>query len=186
MMTRKSGLAAISAAVLLAACGQGGGAKTTGMINSCAVLDTADAPALIGVAFDAPESLRDQDAGEDMGKMSSCGLTSTAPDNEPSDLAGMAAQMQNTWFVTLMAWTWPGEDSARGYMDSMRQSDMLGSAPENVADLGDDAVWNGSMHVRRGNVTLSMDVRGPAAESGERSEKALEAELLKRVLKALK
>lgn len=184
-MTRFAGLAA-SAAVLLVACGQGGESKITGMIDSCAVLKEIDAPGLIGAAFDPPESLRDQDGGENMGKMSACGLTSTAPEADPADLAGLAGQMRNTWFLTLMAWTWPDAESAKAYMDSMRQSSLEGIDPVEVAEVGDEAVWSGTVHARTGNVTISMDVRGPADEQGERSEKALETELAKRSLKAIR
>lgn len=178
--------AAASAAVLLAACGPGGGTKMTGMVDSCGVLRAIDAPGLIGVEFDPPEGQREVEAGDNAGKMSSCSLTSAAPAEDPGSLADVGAQLRNTWFVTLMAWTWPNAESAKGYMDSMRQSDAMGAASVDVSGLGDEAVWNGMMHARAGNVTLSLDVRGPADEEGENSEKSLETELTKRALENLR
>jgi len=134
--------------------------------------------------MDGPETGPTAGGGRGEGKMSSCSFASRS-DSENAAPAQLLAELNSTWFVTVTIWVWPeGGLGARNYINAMRDAPMTDEPVQTVDGLAEEAVWNGTLHARKGNVTVSVDVR-PAKSVDEPDEMVKERTLMEQALERL-
>lgn len=177
----ESSVPAKSAARLPAALAEGVEARASTGVNACALLTLDEVEAVVGTAMEGPTAGHTAGRGADEGAMTSCSFASKS-DTENAAPAEILAELQQSWYVTVTVWSWPMEQSAANYVTAMRDAPMTGEPVRDVEGLGEEAVWNGTLHVRKGHVSISLDVRPPRTMDAEIDEVELEAELLRRAL----
>ncbi len=132
-------------------------------INACSLLNAQEVGDIIGHDMDGPEAGPTAGGGVGEGKMNSCSFASRS-ESENAAPAELLAELNTTWFVNVTVWVWPsGGQGARNYMNAMRDAPMTDDPVREVDGLADEAVWNGTLHARQGDVTVSLDVRPPQA-----------------------
>ncbi|MCA0891824.1 hypothetical protein [Microbulbifer agarilyticus] len=89
------------------------------------------------------------------------------------------------WYLTFEAWTWADPASAHSHYTMSKRPGKRGTPARDVEGLGDGAFYNGILHVRYGNITLTMDIEMPSGDERHGEEATLETELAKRVLAKL-
>lgn len=153
-------------------------------IDACSLLNAQDVGEVIGHAMDGPETGPSAGGGVGEGKMNSCSFASRSK-TENAAPAELLAELSSTWFVNVTVWVWPGDgEGARNYMNAMRDAPMTDDPVREVDGLADEAVWNGTLHARRENVTISLDVRPPET-AGEPDEPQKERALMEQALKRM-
>ncbi|MFW6027272.1 MAG: hypothetical protein ACOC91_00540 [bacterium] len=150
-------------------------------IDACGLLSVQDVSGVLGHAMDGPETGPTAGGGDGEGTMSSCSFASRS-ESENAAPAELLAELNSTWFVNVTVWVWPEDgEGAQNYMNAMRDAPMTDEPVQEIEGLGEEAVWNGTLHARRDNVTVSLDVRPPdeADPPGEaEKERALMEEAL--------
>lgn len=153
-------------------------------IDACTMLTLQEVEDVIGLAIDGPETGPTAGGGRGEGKMSSCSYESSS-ETENAAPAELLAELDSTWFVNVTVWVWPaGGEAARNYIDGMRDAPMTDEPVREIKDLADEAVWNGTLHARKGDTTLSLDVR-PANSADAPDELAKERALMEKALERL-
>jgi hypothetical protein len=173
-MIRRSILASITgvALVTLVAAGCSDESSKSGTVaaslDACALLTAEDISAVFDRTFNADESGLSAGGGAKQGAMTSCAWTSPGP-----EVAGKPmASLKNTSFINLIAWSWPaGSNGGERYMKSMVDGDKALDQPVPApVTLGDAALWGGkTMHVKKGDVTMSLTLTGPGEETAKRA-----------------
>ena len=173
-MTRRSILASIAGAALAtlvaAECSgeSGKSEKTSAAIDACALLTAGDLDTAFDRTFNTDKAGQSAGGGADQGAMTSCAWASPG-----AEVAGKPmASLNNTYFVNLIVWSWPaGSEGGKMYMKSMIDGAKTFNqpVPEPVA-LGDAALWGGkTMHVKKGDVTMTLSLTGPDDKAAKRA-----------------
>jgi len=142
--------------------------KVAASLDACALLTVEDFNTVFDRPFNADESVLSAGGGAKQGAMTSCAWTSPGP-----EVAGKPmASLKNTYFINLIEWSWPaGSNGGERYMKSMVDGAKVLDQPVPVpVTLGDAALWGGkTMHVKKGDVTMSLTLTGPGEEAAERA-----------------
>ena len=173
-MMRRSILASITGAVLatmvVAGCSDESGKseKAAAAIDACALLTAEDFDAVLSRTFNADKAGNPVGGGAKQGAMTSCAWVSPG-----AEVAGKPmASLKNTYFINLIVWSWPaGSGGGEYYMKAMVDGakSFNQPVPEPVT-LGDAALWGSkSMHVKKGDVTMSLTLKGPDDEAAKRA-----------------
>lgn len=160
------------------------GASFRPRVDACALLTLEEVEAAVGSAMEGPTAGNTAGRGADEGAMTSCSFASKS-DTTNAAPAQILAELQRTWYVTVTVWSWPMEQGAVNYVTAMRDAPMTGEPPRDVDGLGEEAVWNGTLHVRKGHVSISLDVRPPRSMDSDVDEMELESLLLRAALKRI-
>lgn len=154
-------------------------------VDACSILNAEDVAEVIGHAMEGPNVGPSAGGGLGEGKMSSCSYESHSDAENAAPAELLAELNSSTWFVNVTVWVWPsGGQGARNYIQAMRDAPMTGDPVRTVDGLGDEAVWNGTLHARKGDVTVSLDVR-PAKSADSPDEVTKERTLMEQVLRRL-
>ena len=173
-MMKRSILASITGAVLvtLAATGcsdeSGKSEKASAAIDACALLTAADLDTAFDRTFNSDKAGQSAGGGAQQGAMTTCDWVSPG-----AEVAGKPmASLNNTLFINLIVWSWPaGSEGGAMYMKSMVDGAKTFNqpVPEPVA-LGDAALWGDkTMHVQKGDVTMTLSLTGPGDETAKRT-----------------
>ncbi|MFP3944782.1 MAG: DUF3558 family protein [Alphaproteobacteria bacterium] len=153
-------------------------------VDACALLTAQEVKEAIGHAMDGPDAGPPAGGGEGEGNMSSCSFASRS-ESENAAPAELLAALNATWFVNVSVWVWPGDgEGARNYINAMRDAPMTDDPVQEVEGLGDEAVWNGTLHARKNKVTVSLDVR-PPKEAENPGQLEMERALMEQALERL-
>ena len=174
-MMRRSIPASIAGAVLVtlavAGCSDESGksGKAAASFDACALLTAEDFNAVFDRTFTADEAGKTTGGGgAKQGAMMSCAWVSPG-----AEVAGKPmASLNNTYFINLIAWSWPaGSSGSDNYMNSFVEAAKTYNQPVPVpVTLGDGALWGGkTMHVKKGDVTMSLTFTGPDDEAAKRA-----------------
>jgi hypothetical protein len=141
-------------------------------IDACSLLTAREVESVFGHAVDGPNAGPSQGGGRGEGKMSSCSFASRS-DSANAAPAELLAELGSTWYVNVTVWVWPPDGKgANNYMNAMRDAPMSDAPVQEIEGLAEEGVWNGAMHARRENLTVSLDVRPPkTAEAPDEREK---------------
>ena len=182
-MMRRSILASITGAVLattvVAGCSdESGKSGKVAAVDACALLTVEDFNAVFDRTFNADKPGPSGGGGANQGAMTSCAWVSPG-----AEVAGKPmASLNNTYFINLITWSWPvGSGGGDSYMNSFVEAAKTFNQPAPVpVTLGDAALWGGkSMHVKKGDVTMTLSLKGPGDEA---SKKAAAESLMKTAL----
>lgn len=153
-------------------------------VDACALLTLEEVEAAVGSPMEGPTAGHTAGHGANEGAMTSCSFASRS-DTRNAAPAEILAELQHTWYVTVTVWSWPMEQGAANYVAGMRNAPMTSEPVRDVDGLGEEAVWNGTLHVRQGRVSISLDVRPPRSMDAEVDEVELESLLLRTALKRI-
>jgi hypothetical protein len=143
--------------------------KAAASLDACALLTVEDFSAVFARPFNADEAGQSTGGGgAKQGAMMSCAWVSPG-----AEVAGKPmASLKNTYFINLIVWSWPaGSGGGEYYMKAMVDGakSFNQPVPEPVT-LGDAALWGSkSMHVKKGDVTMSLTLKGPDDEAAKRA-----------------
>ena len=173
-MIRRSILASITGAVLattvVAGCSEESGKSGTvaASLDACALLTVEDFNAVFDRTFNADKPGPAGGGGANQGAMTSCGWASPG-----AEVAGKPmASLNNTYFTNLIVWSWPaGSGGSEMYMKSFVDAAKTYNQPAPVpVSLGDAALWGGkTIHVKKGDVTMTLSLTGPGDEATKRA-----------------
>jgi hypothetical protein len=173
-MMKRSILASIAgialATMVAAGCSEESGksSKAAASFDACALLTVEDFNAVFARTFNADKPGPSTSGGAKQGAMMSCAWVSPG-----AEVAGKPmASLNNTYFINLIAWSWPaGSGGGDKYMNSFVDAAKTFNQPVPVpVALGDAALWGGkSMHVKKGDVTMSLTLTGPDDEAVKRT-----------------
>lgn len=169
-MMRRSILASITGAVLatmvVAGCSDESG-KVATTVNACALLTVEDFNAVFDRTFNADKPGPSGGGGANQGAMTSCAWVSPG-----AEVAGKPmASLKNTYFTSLFVWSWPAGSGSDSYMNAFVEGAKANNQPVPVAvTLGDAALWGGKMmHVKKGDVTMTLSLKGPGDEASKQA-----------------
>ena len=137
-------------------------------LDACALLTVEDFNAVFARTFNADKPGPSGGGGANQGAMMSCAWVSPG-----AEVAGKPmASLNNTYFTNLIVWSWPaGSGGSDSYMKSFVDAAKTYNQPAPVpVTLGDAALWGGeTMHVKKGDVTMSLSLTGPGDEATKRA-----------------
>lgn len=153
-------------------------------LDACALLTPATIEAVIGVPFDRPRRGQILRGGDGRATMSSCSWVSRTALTVPGQTEPDAG---DTVRVTLAVWTWPsGSGGAVRYVRAMERSGggVVGGSTR-IRSLGERAYWDGSVHVAKGDVSMTLGVRPLVGLFSDEKDLAQERQLARQVLNRL-
>ena len=153
-------------------------------VDACTLLKGEEVQRVIGATFRPAEPGRTAGGGENQGYMSSCTFATPEPSIDELSLAQMRAAQQKGVFVTVMVWSWPpAGKGADNYMAAIAKVKEMPA--RSVSGIGETALWNGGLHVKRGHVNLIVDMNRHKSVASAADDIKMETALAKIALARL-
>ncbi len=147
-------------------------------LDACVLLPRQTMEGLLGVPMQDAEPAQHLAGGGGRAALSSC--------EWPSTRGGMRTDGHKIR-VRLMVWSWPeGSQGAHQYVRSMRENaNTRRTASRTIDHLGEDAFWDGALHVADGPISLTLNVRPVTGSIRPSRQRGMERDLAKAVLDRL-